>query len=81
MKTDLQYRKDEAIGRCKMVRKHFKELFCRRKEDDVLSFEQIRFEKTVAHPEMALEGQGWNTGQDCVHRYEIQSSRCTSSSS
>lgn len=58
LKTDLQYRKDEAIGRCKMVRKHFNELFCRRKEDDVLSFEQIRFEKIVAHPEDGFRGAG-----------------------
>lgn len=58
LKTDLQYRKDEAIGRCKMVRKHFKELFCRRKEDDVLSFEQIRSEKIVAHPGDGFRGAG-----------------------
>lgn len=58
LKTDLQYRKDEAIGCCKMVRKHFKELFYRRKEDDVLSFEQIRFEKIVAHPGDGFRGAG-----------------------
>lgn len=48
-KADLQDGKDEATGSSKMVGKHL-ELFCRRKENAVLSFEQVWFEKRVAHP-------------------------------
>lgn len=31
--------------------------------------------------EMELKDQDWSVGQDCTHRYEIQSNRCDHSSS
>lgn len=39
-----------------MVGKHLEELFCRRKENAVLSFEQVWFEKMVAHPKDGIRG-------------------------
>lgn len=40
-----------GAGGCgsKMPGNHLKELFCRRKEDGVLSSEPVRFQKMVAH--------------------------------
>lgn len=54
-KADLQDEKDEVLGSDEMVGKHLKELVCRRKEDDVFSFEQVRFKK-MAHPRDGIRG-------------------------
>lgn len=60
-KANLQDRKYEAIGSSNMVGKHSEELFCRRKGDDRLSFEQVQFEEMVAHPRDGIKGPGLYT--------------------
>ena len=51
----IQDWKDEAVGSSDVGSKHFKELFCRRKED-VLSVEPVWFKKMVARPRDGIRG-------------------------
>lgn len=52
--SKLIYRKGKV--RLLEAGKHLKELFCRMKEEAMLSFEQVRFEKMVAHPRGGIRG-------------------------